>query len=176
MSLHSFSSADSSVEAVLEASLNQIKRLILLCRLECPRTLCSLFLSGAPMHILSAVLSEPEAGPEWRPWLMLGIQTYQDLYVCYPVHLDIIQGYVAMALKTGAMSSSEATEVVEQTKARGRHHKAVEEAVGLFTIDFRLALTDPEDARAHSLALKFGELALFNDVTGGEYTSTAAGS
>ena len=127
------------------------------------------------MHICSAMLSEAViADPEWHSWLMFCMQTYQDLYVCYPVHLDIVRGSMAMALKTGVISSSEAAGIVNTTKARGSHHKTSEEVIGLFTLDFHLALTDPEDARAHTLALKFDELAIFDEVTSGVYNEASA--
>lgn len=83
--------------------------------------------------------------------------------------MDVVQGYMAMALKSGALSGSEAAAVVERTKAGGRHHKSTQEAVGSFTIDFGLALTDPDDAKAHSLAVRFDELALFDDITSGDF-------
>lgn len=38
---------------------------------------------------------------------------------------------------------------------RGEHHKIFEQALASFAIDFELALTAPDDAKARNLAMRF---------------------
>ena len=102
---------------------------------------------------------------------MLSMQMYQDLYVCFPVYENVMQGFLAMAMRSGAISGLEARGLIESLRERGTHHKASEQAVGSFTIDFNLAMTDPDKAKVHILALQFDELAIFDQFTSGEYVN-----
>ena len=133
--LPSFYSSDSTVKAVFQASLNQLKDLLIVCTLEHRSLLNSMFINTAIVHVSSAMLSE-SADPSWREWFLICMKMYQDLYVCYPLFLNVIQGYMSMALKVGALTTQEAAEIIEATKARGRHHQDINAPIALFTIDF----------------------------------------
>jgi hypothetical protein len=116
------------------------------------------------------------ADPEWHFYFMLCMESYQHLYVCFPVYLDVMQGLLTMAMKNALLSSSEASELMGKIKTRGTHHEAAEEASGSFTIDFGLALTDPDDAKAHNLALRFNELAMFDEIINEDYVDVDIGN
>ena len=100
---------------------------------------------------------------------MFCIQRYLDLYVCFPIFSDVMRGFLTMALQNGAISSQEVNKIKEQIRVRGAHHKAAEEAIGSFIIDFERALTDPNEAKTHELALKLDELVIFDELMSASY-------
>lgn len=150
--------------------MNQLKRLLLSCLLDHPRTLCSTLPDAAILHLVGAVLTNRD-DPDWRFYFALSIRIYQDLYVCFPIYKHIVQGFLAMAMENDAITVSEARNIIEQFEEKGKHHKTSERVVGSFTIDFDLALTKPDDAKAHTLALKFHELSIFDQFTSGEFVN-----
>lgn len=128
-------------------------------------------LNAGLLAILSALISNESDAPEWWFYFMLCMRIYKELYVCFPIYKDITQGFLAMGLRNGVISSSEARELMEDLMKAGQHHKTVDQVTRSFTIDFDLALTDPDEAKAHNLAMKFDELALFDEVTSGDYVT-----
>jgi hypothetical protein len=161
--LNSFSSQDSTPKAVFDASLNQLKQLILLCRLQHPRTMNTMFPNAALLQVSNTMVRD-RTDPQWKDYLMLCLQSYQDLYVCFPVFEDVMQGILAMAIQNEALSSAEAREVMGKLKERGSHHETSEGVVGSFTIDFDLFMTKPDKADVHNVAQRFEEFAIFDEL------------
>ncbi|KAI4158631.1 MAG: hypothetical protein LQ342_007283 [Letrouitia transgressa] len=125
----------------------------------------------ATAHVAWGIHNWLTDDPDWRFYFALSIRIYQDLYVCFPIYKHIVQGFLAMAMENDAITVSEARNIIEQFEEKGKHHKTSERVVGSFTIDFDLALTKPDDAKAHTLALKFHELSIFDQFTSGEFVN-----
>jgi len=136
--------------------------------MESPHSIISTLANAALLQISSAMLNN-KTDPEWQFYFNLCLHYFKHLYSRYRVYEDVVQGFLAMAIEQNVMSGSEAREFVDEFKSAGKHHEASECTSGLFTIDFSLALTDRDNAKAHALAQKFEELSLFEELTNGDY-------
>lgn len=171
--LRSFFSRDATPDAIFKASLNQLKRLALVSVLNFPPVLYCSLTGIATLHVAAAVLDD-RSDPDWRSYFLLSMRINRDLYICYPVFKQITQGTLAMAIKTGAITSSEATSMMKQLEEIGKYHQTSESVVGSFMIDFKLALTNQTEAQAQAMALEFDALSLFDQFTHGEYANLEA--
>ncbi|KAI9152237.1 Notoamide biosynthesis transcriptional activator notL' [Paramyrothecium foliicola] len=168
--LPSFSSGDSTPQAAFTASMNQMKRLILRYRLDHAHAICS---THANFGLLQVSNAKPTVlhDSDWRFYFSLCLNYYQDLYVRYPVYKDVLQGFLAKAMDEEMLSSREASAFMNSMRKIGAHHEALHQATALFTIDFNMAMTEPDKAQANALARKFDELAIFYEVTEGDYVN-----
>lgn len=158
--------------AVFTASLNHLKRLVYLLQTQYKSTTWSIILNPALMQISDATLSpwsHDEASR--RSYFLLCIRAYLDLYVSYPIFWDLVKGFLARAMKNGIMSNTAAKRVMTELMCRGTHHKTPDRATSSIIIDYDLAMTDPEAARTKAIAEQFDELALFDELTTGEYVA-----
>lgn len=67
------------------------------------------------------------------------------------------------------LTTREAKTISSELKRRGSHHTDARKSTTNFLADFDLALSQPEEAAAHALAERFDELALFVELTKGDY-------
>lgn len=70
-----------------------------------------------------------------------------------------------MALRNGIMSSSEAKMLREEFHAVGKHHEQLKRLQSRWTVDLNLAITNSKAAQADTMADRFEELAMFNEIT-----------
>lgn len=167
--LRSFSSPSSSVEAVLQASTNQLKRLVLTCRLRNSRLL-SILDGTAALHVSNAMIrnsatanhENDDDDPDWRFYFLHCLGTFKDLAARFPVFGQVSRGLLAMAIRDRVMAADEAQAIIQVMRMRG---KESEESFGVFTIDFELALTDIQHANVKTMAEKFDELVVFDAFT-----------
>jgi hypothetical protein len=72
------------------------------------------------------------------------------------------QAHMSVGLAQGAITSDEARTFMEAIRRKGHHHDLAE--IGLSCIiDFKAAMSSHVDGRAHELAERFDELALFDE-------------
>lgn len=134
--LGSFSSPDSTAESVSRISTDQLKRILLTCRITRRNMLGNMTTGTAVCHVFNQVLQswqssinnrntpcmsarndkddgmkvqEPEQNydPDWHFYLLLCISHCQELSVCYPVFLSVGRGLLGMALQADALSVDE---------------------------------------------------------------------
>ncbi|KAK5999162.1 Notoamide biosynthesis transcriptional activator notL'-like protein [Cladobotryum mycophilum] len=161
-----FSAPHASAEAAYSASVNQLKRLLLLYRLHCKRaTLCILWQTGL-IYVANAMMREAGTpGTEWRFYLNLCLAGFEDLYSCYRVFNSIGKGFLGMAFQRGAINAQDAKRIRKEMKVLGKSHSAVDElangqTIANWIVEFDLALSDPGSARGTDLAKRFEELML----------------
>lgn len=169
--LGSFSSPLSSVESVMEASTNQLKRLVLTCRLSNSRLLSPALSGTAALHVSNSIIRNAAKindgvdvdteGQDWRSYLFQCLAMCRDLAVRFPVFEFVVRGLLAMAIRDGIMAGSEAQETIEILRMGDPDSKAF----GGFVIDFGLAVKDVESAQVRALADKFDELTMFDAFT-----------
>ena len=109
------------------------------------------------------------ADPDWRFYFSLCMRYCQELHIRYPVYKNIMQGFLAMAIQNSKISSLEAMSISTRLKKKSRHHNALRDIGGLFTIDFNTALIKPDHASARVLAKRFHELTLLDEYIEEEY-------
>ncbi|KAK7967895.1 uncharacterized protein PG986_002172 [Apiospora aurea] len=185
--LQSFAAADSTPDKIFDASMNQLKRLLYIYISQLQSSLYSPILSCGMMHLNTALMkaattrrngngngngnrdeddADADAADEWRFYFRLSLVYLQELYKRYPMWLDVIKAMLAMAVDSGNLTSAEALRIIEAVaRESGQHHLISAQVFSSCIVDFDLAITDPDRARVHELALKFDQLALFDEFT-----------
>ncbi|OAQ82584.1 nitrate assimilation regulatory protein nirA [Purpureocillium lilacinum] len=157
---------------------DQLKGLLLDCRQDRRKMLLIAHTNAAILHVSNAMLLDAadRAGrgspqdPDCRPYFLLCLANCRDMYTCFPVFGSVGRGLLAMAMRDGVMDSESAKRLVATLDSRGTHHDpTARRALGTFTIDFALAMREPEHAEAATLARQFDELTLFADLTTGTW-------
>ncbi|KAK8064204.1 hypothetical protein PG996_008856 [Apiospora saccharicola] len=167
--LRSFAAEDSTLDKIFDASMRQLKRLLYVYVSQLQSTLYSPILSCGLMHLNSALMKATARSgdpDEWRFYFRLSLSYLQELYKRYPMWIDVIKANLAMAVDSGNLTSVEALKIIEDVaRESGQHHGIVAHVFTSCIADFDLAITDPDRARVHELALKFDQLALFEEFT-----------
>ena len=163
--LRTFSAKVRTSDAAYTASVNQLKHLIVEYRSRYAASTYSILWHNGLIYLANAMLRCTD--PEWRLYLLLCIYGYERLNRAYRFSEVVIQGLLTMSMRDANMSGSEAYKIMEELRNRGLLH--VEEDVqkklrATFMIDLNLALTDPEAARAETMAKDFDETAMFQDL------------
>jgi hypothetical protein len=118
----------------------------------------------ALLQVANAVLNDP-SDPEWQFYFLLCIRGYQKLFPAYRFAEPLSLGLLTMALRNGIMSSSEAKMLREEFHAVGKHHEQLKRLQSRWTVDLNLAITNSKAAQADTMADRFEELAMFNEIT-----------
>ncbi|KAK6840748.1 hypothetical protein PG995_015958 [Apiospora arundinis] len=168
--LRSFAAEDSTLDKIFDASMKQLKRLLYIYVSQLQSNLYSPILSCGILHLTTALMKE-SASPkdkdrdEWRFYFRLSLNYLTELYKRYPMWIDVIKANLAMAVDSGNLAGAEAFAIMADITRKGQHHGIVEHVFTSCIVDFDLALTDSDRARVHELALKFDQLALFDEFT-----------
>ncbi|KAM0321591.1 hypothetical protein ACHAQA_010017 [Verticillium albo-atrum] len=159
--MSTFSSAESSAAAAFEASVNQLKRLIINYRSRYQSSTYTILWHTALMYVANAVLNDT-GDPEWRFYFLHCIYAYESLRKSYRLAEAIGRALLSMTLRNGDMSGLEARAILQQLRLRGLDHPAgVIRAT--FMGDLDLALTNPDEAKVEYLAEQFEGAALFQE-------------
>ncbi|KAH8658318.1 hypothetical protein BX600DRAFT_514817 [Xylariales sp. PMI_506] len=189
--LRSFSSAHSSASAAVRASTNQLQRLIMVCRLQNPRTASLVITNTALVHVGNIMLrdaaiqarhrdsgnNDDDAGdsgqvrefdPLWHFYFSLCIKSGIDVSLCFPIIELVTRGLLTMAVRDGALKSSEARAWIEEMEKRQVQSSTHATNIGDFIVDLSLSRKSYEDSLTKTLAAKFDEMAMFDDLTVGQ--------
>jgi hypothetical protein len=169
--LKTFASTGSTAQAVFDASVAQLKRLILVYRTEHELTHRCITWHTGMVYLANAILkagggaAAADAPDDRRFYFLLCIYGYQNLYAGFRVAATVAQGLLSMAIRDGALPSSEARVLLEELYKNGKHHAVLGNVRSTFIVDQELALTNSEEAQVETLAEKFEELALLDELT-----------
>ncbi|ROT35470.1 hypothetical protein SODALDRAFT_353155 [Sodiomyces alkalinus F11] len=161
--LKTFSSRDSSPDATFAASVNQLKRLILVYRLRYASSAYSILWHTGLTYLANAVLHDTEDS-EWYFYFLVCVYGYQTLRRSYRLAEAVGRGLLSMALRDGNISAGEARRILQDLK-NGGLSEAPDDMRATFMIDLELASTNPDEAKVEALATQFDDLALFQDFT-----------
>ncbi|KAI5868169.1 hypothetical protein GGS23DRAFT_602066 [Durotheca rogersii] len=147
-----------TVQGIHEASVNQLKRLILIYCIDLDKACLSALWNTALLYLANAMLCETHRSgnmrdPECRFYFALCVAGYENM---------------CMALRNGFLSTPEANAVLNSIKAIGGRYDADTAARGTFMVDLELAMTNPTEAQVQTLANAFHEMATFREFTTGE--------
>ncbi|KAK3933992.1 hypothetical protein QBC46DRAFT_325783 [Diplogelasinospora grovesii] len=174
--LAGFSSEQSTPAAVYAASVNQLKRLVLLYRTRYPSAHFTFLWHTALLYVANAMISADPA-EEGDPgsllvWFRLCLAGYLDLLPSFRVVEGIVQGLLSMAMRKGIMSATEATEARASLHRKSAARKLPSHIGRPDTgfkpecmLDLHLAMKDPLAARAETVAQQFNELVMFLEFT-----------
>lgn len=173
--LRSFSTPQATAEAVYAASVNQLKRLLLIYRLSFKTAMLSVLWQTALIYVANAMMREGNSnGAEWRFYLELCVAGLEDLSASFRVFKSVAEGLLGMALERGVIDIDKVNLVSKELVRLGRHHVPYKKEDGIevegarWIIDIGLATTDPNAAQGANLAERFQELMLLEEFTTGE--------
>jgi hypothetical protein len=149
---------------VVQASLNQLKRLIYTYRTQSPRLSVACFISIAVAQVSYTVVKDTTQDPHWRFYFRLCFDFWKEAYVRYRVFYVVAQANLSHALQAGAISSAEARTMMGELQAVGIHHEAPEEALTSATFDFELAMKNQQGADIAAMAKQFDELVILGEL------------
>lgn len=186
--LRVFTSADSSPSAIYEASINQMKHIVLQHHLAYPDKLFSNFAYAGYMQLCSAMAGSGSASGasttksqrrEKRFYFAVCMCFFQDAYLQHALALPIAQGLLGMALENRLIRAPKARKILQGLAERGAHHHSSSSSSSSLPpttniqaqiiVNFELAAVDVGASRARALASKLEDLVLFD-----EFTNTAA--
>ncbi|KAM0420645.1 hypothetical protein ACHAPT_011561 [Fusarium lateritium] len=162
--LNSFEAPHAAPEAAYLASVNQLKRLLLLYRLNFTTAMFSVIWQTGLIYVANAIMREVKTSSnEWRYYLHLCMAGLEDLYASFRVFGSIAKAILGIAVEHGALGASEARRITNELEELGHHHTVVKRLgdgreVANWIIDLDLAMTDPEAAQGSNLAERFQEL------------------
>ncbi|KAF7554034.1 hypothetical protein G7Z17_g3247 [Cylindrodendrum hubeiense] len=161
--LRTFSPPMSSPDQIYAASVNQLKRLIIIYRLNHESSAFTIVWHTAMLYVANAVLQDPGDG-DWLFYFLLCIYGYETLGRCYPVVEAIMGALLSMAIRNGHMTSDSAREIWAELKSKGPR-RAPQVIHATFMADLELAMDDPSAATVENLAGMLEENALMDQYT-----------
>ncbi|KAK2468169.1 hypothetical protein H9L39_20391 [Fusarium oxysporum f. sp. albedinis] len=161
-----FSCENSSPDAAYKASVNQLKRLIIVYRKNYAAPIYTMLWHTALIRVANAVLSDAKDS-EWHFYLSFCIQCYGSLRRSYRFAEAIGRSLLSMTLQRRDLSVGEARHMLQQFE-ENRLNSSSEDIRATFMADLNLSMTHPEEASVESLANKFEDIALFREYTSQE--------
>ncbi|KAK1982946.1 hypothetical protein LZ30DRAFT_748986 [Colletotrichum cereale] len=159
--LPAFRSAEATPDAVYAASVNQLKRIVLLYRQKYPESSYNFFWHSALLYLANAMLAEARVSghrPEWRFYFRLCMTCFQTLYTGFRLAKGITLSLLCMALEKGVMDISQARDIRRDLELWGRHHEVSDRVPVSWVVDLDLAMTDPSAAQAKNLVQRLQEV------------------
>ncbi|POR36619.1 N-terminal fungal transcription regulatory domain-containing protein [Tolypocladium paradoxum] len=161
--LRTFTSPASSPAAVCEASVAQLKRLIMNYRLNYQSSTYSILWHTALVYVANATLhNTKEEG--WFFYFLLCVYGYARLCRSWRVTEAISKGLLSMTLRNGDISSLTARRILRDLQSNS-FERVPGRIRATFMVDLDLALSDPGSATAETLAEDFEDNALLQDFT-----------
>ncbi|KAH7175468.1 N-terminal fungal transcription regulatory domain-containing protein [Dactylonectria macrodidyma] len=161
--LRTFSSPMCSPDDVYTASLDQLKRLIIVYRLNHESSALTIVWHTAMLYVANAALRGQD-DDHWLFYFLLCIYGYQTLGRSYPVGLAIVRALLSMAMRNGYMSSESARDIWAEINGQCPRH-APQQIHATLVADLDLAMSDPNAASVERLADAFEENALVDQYT-----------
>ncbi|KAF5601626.1 nitrogen assimilation transcription factor nit-4 [Fusarium pseudocircinatum] len=153
----------SSPDAAYKASVNQLKRLVVVYREKYACSSYTMLWHTALIHIANAILGDTK-DPAWRYYLFFCVESYGELRRAFRFAETIGRSILSMALQQGDLSADEARRLMVQFE-ENRLTSPSEDIRATFMADLNLAMTDPEEASVESLSDRFEDIALFREFT-----------
>ncbi|QGI96754.1 hypothetical protein CEK26_009823 [Fusarium fujikuroi] len=161
--LKTFPCRRSSPDAACKASVNQLKRLVVMYREKYACSSYTMLWHTALIHIANAILGDTK-DPAWRFYLFFCVESYGELRRAFRFAETIGRSILSMALQQGDLSTDEARRLMVQFE-ENRLTSPSEDIRATFMADLNLAMTDPEEASVESLSGRFEDIALFREFT-----------
>ena len=163
--LRSFTSGDSSPAAIVNASFQQLKRLLVEAIKRPSYTVQSALMNPAVMHISNILLAHSDR-QSWHDYFSLCMSFWVDSIPSFPVLADIAQGCLSLALLNGNRSKEEAQKL-KQALVNVSGHCTLRKVSSSVIVDFDRAVAHGDSYRAYEIAQKFDDFAMFDELTTG---------
>ncbi|KAK8872451.1 N-terminal fungal transcription regulatory domain-containing protein (zinc finger protein) [Apiospora arundinis] len=131
--LRIFTSANSSPGTIYEASITQMKQIVLQHHLDYPGKLFPNFAFAGYIHLCSAIAGTTSSvnsnamnksqRREQQFYFDICMCLFQDAYLQHELALPVAQGLIYMALQSNLIRASKARKILNQFQERGEHHQ-----------------------------------------------------
>lgn len=163
--LASFTYAESTPQAVIEASLRQLKHLVLVFPSRYPAAAYSILWHPVCLYVANAVLMVPSAETqhlyqnqyhERRRLFFLCALGYQNIASAYKLAVVILKALLDLAVGSSVVSKSEARMILSRAEERNKHWAWKDEMhTSRLKVDLQRAIVHPESADIASLVKAF---------------------
>ena len=162
-SLRTFTSSNSSIEAVCRSSINQLKQLIFIYYRRHKFSVHTVLWHTALVYVANAVLRDT-TDEAWNSFFLVCLYGYEGLRRSWRVAEIITKGLLSMALRNGNITTALARRILD--KVQMSNLTDVEsELRGTFMVDLDLSMSDPRSATVDEIAGAFEANALLRDCT-----------
>lgn len=145
-------------QSVYNASIRQLKRLLLSHRLETGPEMLSIFWQTCIIYVANAVIHGEDDQEERQFFVHLSLARLQELFPSYPISGTVIKGIAAMAIGKGILEKGQASQIHGRLEEIGQHRELGNngsEVMASWVLDLDLAVTDLPQARGGRLAEEF---------------------
>ncbi|KAH8754767.1 hypothetical protein F5883DRAFT_431032, partial [Diaporthe sp. PMI_573] len=161
--LGTFAAADDSTpEDIYDASVSQLKHLILIFRSKYTCAVSTMLWQNALIYVANACLPLQQDADREK-WFAACIDALRALAPQFSIVTGIVQGILSMAILKGCISAAEGRAIMGQLKADTE--ASVASSGNGFVIDLNEAAVNPSAASLDVLARAFDELAMFDEFT-----------
>jgi hypothetical protein len=151
------------VDAIYAASVEQLKRLIIIYRSHYVSSGHTIIWHTSMLYVANAVLRS--RGEGWLFYFRLCLYGYQSLGASYPIVKPIARGLLSMAMRRGGISSDKARQILVDLGNNCPEPLLHGEIRATFMLDLDLAMSDPNAAKAEAQAEAFEDTAMIADYT-----------
>lgn len=162
--LRTFKSPDSSVKAIFEASVRQLKRIIITYRSSYQSSSFTMLWHTALVYVANTVLLTSDHNEDDMFYFLLCLYGYEGLRRSWRMTEAIVEGLLSMKLRDGGISSILARRLVNDVRIRG-FADVPAEVRATFMVDLDLAMSNPSVATAEVLASEFEHNIMLKDLT-----------
>ncbi|KAB5581235.1 hypothetical protein GE09DRAFT_949153 [Coniochaeta sp. 2T2.1] len=163
-----------AVGIVYNASVNQLKRLVLLYLSKFGHGATSALWRPALIYVLNSLIrdarlsSERKRTSEWDFYFKTCMLGLAKQLPCFPITDRVIQGILSMAVRDGIMSTSEASKMLEDMRREAGtegwpSYTGVSSSCTSFIVDLDLATKHPSKATVDVLVNELDRLAMLAD-------------
>ena len=135
---------------VYAASVDQLKRLIVLYRINYRSSAYTMLWHTALLYVANAVLQET-GHDDWLFYFLVCLYGYERLRPSYPVSEAITEGLLTMSLRDDKLTAAMARRIRNELRKKDLGHVS-EEMNSTFALDLDLAVSEPNLASVDNLA------------------------
>lgn len=162
--LRTFSAPGSNAREAYQASVNQLKHLVVHFRLHYESSTCTMLWQPALIYVANAMIQDV-ATPQWRVYFLACFYGLEALRRPFRVSEAIGRGLLTMVMRDDKLSSSTAREALGHLRQRGLSDLPGD-IRATFMGDLELAQTNPGAANMENLAAGFEDMAVFQEFIG----------
>lgn len=162
--LRTFSPPDSTVLDAYQASVNQLKHLVVHFRHYYESSTCTMLWQPALIYVANAMIQDVTT-PQWRVYFLACFYGLEALRRPFRVSEAIGRGLLTMLMRDDKLSSKDAREALGHLRQRG-FDDIPGDIRATFMGDLELAQTNPGAANMENLAAGFEDIAVFQEFIG----------
>ena len=157
--LRTFSANNATPQTVCEASIEQMKRLLLSHRSDMGPEVLSMFWQSCVIYVANAVIHSGDDQDERQFYVNLCLIGLQELYLSYRISGTMVKAIAGMAIRNGALENDQLIDICRRLEETARRFEMDTQVVRSWAIiDLDLAVTDSAGAQGGKLAEDFNSM------------------